>query len=42
MDLTHMGNGEWEPDPRDVECTGGMRTTGATTSGTIALSVMII
>ena len=30
---TCMGNGEWEPDPREVECTGGMGTTGITTSG---------
>ena len=35
---TCMGNGEWEPDPRDVECTGSMRTTAATTSGTSAFS----
>ena len=39
---TCMGNGEWEPDPREVECTGAMGTTGTTTSGTLALSVMII
>ena len=39
---TCMGNGEWEPDPRDVECTGSMRTTVATTSGMSALSVMNI
>ena len=31
---TCMGNGEWEQDPREVECTGSVRTTGATTSGT--------
>jgi hypothetical protein len=31
--FTCMGNGEWEPDPREVECTGGMGTTGTTTSG---------
>ena len=37
-----MGNGEWEPDPREVECTGGIRTTGATISGTLALDVTII
>jgi hypothetical protein len=30
---TCMGNGKWEPDPREVECTGGMGTTGTTTSG---------
>ena len=39
---TCMGNGEWEPDPREVECTGGIRTTGATTSGTLALDFTII
>ena len=39
---TCMGNGEWEPDPRDVECTDGMRTTGAMTSGMSALNVTII
>ena len=27
---TCMGNGEWEPDPGEVECTGGMGTTGVT------------
>ena len=30
---TCMGNGEWEPDPREVECTGGMGITDFTTSG---------
>ena len=30
---TCMGNGEWEPDPREIECLGGMGTTGVTTSG---------
>jgi hypothetical protein len=30
-----MGNGKWEPDPREVECTGGMGTTGPTTLGII-------
>ena len=38
---THMGNGEWEPDPREVECTGGMGTTGITTSGMSVLNVAI-
>jgi hypothetical protein len=39
-----MGNGKWEPDPREVVhvCTGGMGTTGATTPGMSALNVMII
>jgi hypothetical protein len=27
---TCMGNAEWEPDPREVECTGTPVTTGAT------------
>ena len=27
---TCMGNGEWEPDPREVECTGRLVTAGAT------------
>ena len=36
---TCMGNGEWEPDPREVECTGGMGTTGVTTSGMSAFNV---
>ena len=27
---TCMRNGEWEPDPREVQCTGGFVTTGAT------------
>jgi hypothetical protein len=27
------GSGEWEPDPGEVECTGGMGTTGPTISG---------
>ena len=39
---TCMGNGEWEPDPGEVECIGVMRTTGATASGMLALSVTII
>ena len=39
---TCMGNGEWEPDPGEVECIGGMETTGVTTSGMSSLSVMII
>ena len=39
---TCMGNGKWERDPREVECTGIMRTTGATASGTLAFRVMII
>ena len=30
---TCMRNGEWEPDPGEVECTGGMGTTSATTLG---------
>ena len=30
-----MGNGKWEPDPGEVECTGGifMAATSATTLG---------
>ena len=39
---TRMGNGEWEPDPGEVECISGMGTTGVTTSGMSALSVTII
>ena len=39
---TCMGNGEWAPDPREVECIGGMGTTGVTTSGMSALNVTII
>jgi hypothetical protein len=35
-------NGEWEPDPREVECTNGMQTTGATTSGMSELNITII
>ena len=27
---TCMGNGIWEPDPENVECTGGLITTVAT------------
>ena len=27
---TCMGNGEWEPDPREVQCTGRFITTAAT------------
>ena len=30
---TCLGNGEWESDPGEVECIGGMGTTGVTTSG---------
>ena len=32
---TCMGNGEWEPDPGEVECKGGifMAATSATTLG---------
>ena len=37
-----MGNGEWEPDPGEVECISGMGTTGVTTSSMSALSVTII
>ena len=40
--FTCMGNGEWEPDPGEVECIGGMGTTGVITSGKSALSVTII
>ena len=32
---TCMRNGEWEPDPREVECLSGMGTIAATTSGII-------
>ena len=28
-----MGNGEWDPDPGEVECTGQPVTTGTTTLG---------
>ena len=35
---TCMGNGEWAPDPREVECTGGIDVT---TSGMSALNVTI-
>ena len=34
---TCVGNGEWEPDPREVECTGGRGTIGVTTSSMSAL-----
>ena len=34
---TCMGNGEWEPDPGEVACTGPTVTTG-TTSTTIGTS----
>ena len=27
-----MGNGEWEPDPREIQCTGEFITTAATIS----------
>ena len=26
-----MRNGKWEPDPREVDCTGGVETTSTTT-----------
>ena len=39
---TCMGYGEWEPDPGEVECIGGMGTTGITTSGMSALNITII
>ena len=35
-----MENGEWEPDPREVECTDGMETTGVTL-GISALNITI-
>ena len=41
---TCMGNGEWEPDPREVECTGTPVTTGSlitTTIGTITCHIMM-
>ena len=43
---TCMGNGEWEPDPREVECTGTPVTTGSlvttvTTIGTPTYHVMM-
>jgi hypothetical protein len=36
---TCMGNGEWEPDPREVECTGS--TVTVTTSGTALITTTI-
>ena len=38
---TCMGNGEWEPDLREVQCTGGFITTAATITmlGTVYPSV---
>ena len=36
---TCMMNGEWEPDPREVECTGGMGTIGVTLGKTSRLFV---
>ena len=33
---TCMGNGEWEPNPRDAICTGG-GSTGLVTTGTSIL-----
>ena len=36
---TCMGKGGWEPDPGEVECIGGMRTTSVYIS---ALSITII
>ena len=27
---TCMGDGEWEPDPNEANCTGGLVTTGTT------------
>ena len=30
---TCIGNGEWEPDPGEFECTGAMGATSATTLG---------
>ena len=38
---TCRGNREWEPDPSEIECTGGMGTTGVTTSGMSALNIAI-
>ena len=32
---TCMGNEEWEPDPREVQCTGGFVTTGATPTSVV-------
>ena len=37
---TCMGNGEWKPDPGEVECTG-VGTTAVTTSGMSALNVIV-
>ena len=39
---TCVGNGEWKPDPREVECTSGMGTTGVTTSGMSALEYLFL
>ena len=32
---TCMGNGKWEPDPGEIDCTGGVETTSAITLGII-------
>ena len=37
---TCIGNGKWEPDPGEVECTGGIRATSATTLGMPLQSVL--
>ena len=34
-----MGNGEWEPDPQEVQCTGGCIATATTNIGTLYPSV---
>ena len=39
---TCMGNGEWEPDPGEIECFGGMGTTDVTTSGMSALKICYV
>jgi hypothetical protein len=39
---TCMGNGEWEPDPGEMECTGSIVTTGTSlTIGTCTCLVMM-
>jgi hypothetical protein len=39
---TCMGNGEWEPDPREIECTGSTVTTGTSlTIGTCTCLMMM-
>ena len=39
---TCMGNGEWEPDPREVNCTGVLKTVGIPTILRMALKLHFI